>query len=69
MTTWKSVQLYECPECGAWVKDMDDASNHKCPWKRASEEIDTKLEQLLEIDMLRDELKATPSDTPIPIRR
>ena len=27
---WKLVKVYECPDCGEWVRDMDDACNHVC---------------------------------------
>ena len=27
---WRLVKVYECPECGELVRDMDDACNHTC---------------------------------------
>jgi hypothetical protein len=57
---WKLVKVYECPDCGEWVKDMDDACNHVCKLKRSSEETVKKLELLREIGTLREELKSTP---------
>ena len=30
MNEWKLVKVYECPHCGAWVKDLCDACTHKC---------------------------------------
>lgn len=27
---WRTVTMYECPDCGALVQDMDDACCHVC---------------------------------------
>jgi len=27
---WKAIKVYECPECGEFVRDMNDACGHKC---------------------------------------
>ena len=30
MSEWKMVKMYECPDCGELVRDMDEACNHTC---------------------------------------
>ena len=60
MTTWESVQAYKCPDCGKLVQDMDDACNHVCDYKKASNEIVKDLELLPQIERMRAELKSIP---------
>ena len=57
---WKLVKVYECPKCGEWVKDMDDARDHECLWKKVSKEIDEDLKLLSEIEKLKTELESIP---------
>jgi len=57
---WKSLKVWECPDCGEWVKDMDDACNHVCKRKRSYDETTKKLELLSEIATLYEELEEVP---------
>ena len=57
---WKLLKVYECPDCGEWVKDMDEACNHVCKRKRSYDETLKKLELLSEIGALKAELESTP---------
>jgi len=56
---WKLVKVYECPDSGQLVRDMDDAGNHKCARVKVAEETIAKLELLKLISDRNRKLKST----------
>ena len=57
---WKLVYAYECPVCGALVRDTNDACNHECTQKELAKETEGRLELLSEIEALRKRFDLLP---------